>query len=672
MYFHFDTQTCRNPDAALQREWLLTNGTGSYSSSTIMGCHTRRYHGLLVANLPEGRHVLLSTLDDALLYANQEIALSTRRHPSLFHPQGYQYLHAVDYGDTLRYTFIAEGITLQKELLLAGQRPLLLIRYRLLASTDASAVRLRIRPLLAFRHFHALTTANTALAPDILPAARGFSIRPYAALPPLYMQMSQDCAVTPSPDWYYAIDYLEEEQRGFPHTEDLFMPCVMETQLTPGEDCFVAIATEAAAERLAALWETEIRRLQLRSPADDIQSHLARRGEDFLITAHGQTPRVLAGYPWFDAWGRDSAIALPGLCFCAGRDQSGLAILEAMSKNLYAGLIPNCFNDTGADHAYNAVDASLWYIWAVQQWLQRRPSQYLRAQRQLWPVINNILQPYRLGTLHHIFMDSEGLLHAGDAQTQLTWMDASVNGVPVTPRHGCPVEVNALWYNALAFAEDLHPGSIGQEMLARVRQNFRKRFWISARGGYLADVFRDDYTDASLRPNQIFAVSLPFSPLEPEEQRCVVRAVRRHLLTPYGLRTLSPDDPAWQGQYRGNPETRDSAYHQGTVWPWLLGAYTDALLRTSPNQQAAAEELLRTLTPLFTTHLYDAGIGSISEIFDAEEPYHPHGCPAQAWSVAECLRLLQTLEAAAPDSYRRWEKKVLSFFHSRATGNTGA
>jgi len=356
---------------------------------------------------------------------------------------------------------------------------------------------------------------------------------------------------------------------------------------------------------------------------------------------------VIAGYPWFASWGRDTLISIPGLAFGTGRIGEGIEILAEICLHESDCLLPNFCSADCAPEAYNTVDSSLWYFWAVQELLRISGDKALIRDR-FWPVMKRIIRSFMDGTRFGIGMDARGLLHAGDGQTALTWMDATVGGIPVTPRHGYPVEINALWYNALCFARDLaaafgEPAFSGGDLIPLLRRSFREVFW-NPREGSLGDVFRDGVLDTAVRPNQIFAVSLPFSPLDPVQQTAVVRAVREQLLTPCGLRTLSPADPAYRGRYRGSPAERDGAYHQGSVWPWLLGAFGEAALRVADDPKQEKENLRRYLRTFLRQHLVEAGIGSVSELFDGDAPHRPGGCIAQAWSVAELLRLYKLLE----------------------------
>jgi predicted glycogen debranching enzyme len=381
---------------------------------------------------------------------------------------------------------------------------------------------------------------------------------------------------------------------------------------------------------------------------------LIRSGRHFVIQTPEpeRRPTIVAGYPWFDDWGRDTLISLPGLTFCSGRSDLGVAILKSMGPHERDGLIPNFFGSRPEHNAYNSIDASLWYFWAVQQMLAwTGDAATVRAH--FWPVMQRILRQFTAGTVNGIFTAEDGLLHAGDRTTQLTWMDAQAHGVPVTPRHGCAVEINALWYNALCFANHLahefgEPLPWPTDRIARLKDAFGKRFWMDTEN-CLADVFNEEGRDASVRPNQIVAVSLPYSPLDNYQRVGVVEKVRKDLLTPYGLRTLSPKDPAYRGRYEGDQETRDASYHQGTVWPWLLGHFGEAYLRVTMDRKQAVRFLMREVAPLLGYSLKGPGLLNVPEIFDGDPPHRANGCVAQAWSTAELIRLFTLCSRGFPE-----------------------
>lgn len=710
MKFAFNKSECQNIRRALRKEWVLTNGRGDYACSTVPGCNTRKYHGLLVANLtsPPGRHVLLSTLEESVEGGGKEFFFSSRKHPGVYHPLGHEYLEYMESGDWPLFRYHIGPLVITREIVLVRGRPITLIRYTVncpdCIAADTPPLTLRIKPLLGHRYFHGLTHANLDLQVSTFPVKEtspGFFMRPYNALPPLYMQINRhDMRFYPAPDWCRNVEYFVEEERGFPAQEDLFQPGILSVGIEPGVSIILSASTEPIVESLEELWEKETqRRLELCSH-NSLQGHLRREASRFLIhapeskvsaspdkKAEQGVPQIIAGYPWFDAWGRDSLIALPGLTFVADRVAQGQEFLVAAGEAMRDGLVPNLFAVGEQPAAYNSADASLWYIWACQQMLEWSPDSAAFFKQHCWPVVKGIIKAYRAGTMPDghggmlVRTDAEGLLHVGNVGTQLTWMDANAFGRPVTPRHGCAVELNSLWYNALAWSDEL-ARSYGEEVLTGMealrafRTAFRQRFW-SNRGNHLGDVWSLDapseaegtsgmplweqgggWLDGSIRPNQIYAVAVPYSPLDLDDQPSVVESVRDNLLTPYGLRTLSPRNPAYRGNYEGGPDQRDSVYHQGTVWPWMLGAYADALLKTSWDVENTVKDLLTTLTPLFSTHLADAGLGSISEIFDGNPPHRPDGCIAQAWSVAECYRLLRLVENAAPAAYAAWELKL--------------
>ncbi len=687
MKFISDKPACQNIRKALRKEWLQTNGLGSYASSTILGCNTRKYHGLLVAHVPHlaARYVLLSTLEESVTGGDREFFFSSRKHPGNYYPFGHEYLEYMETGDWPLFRYRIGPLVITRELVFVHGMDIVLVRYTVDCSDEEHPpLALCIKPLLAYRRFHDLTRENNAIHTSTQPLEHGFCLTPYPDLPTLYMQAEPGGVFHWGPDWYRNVDYLVEQERGFAHQEDLYKPGHFNVPLTPGTSILLSASTAPLPDTMQNLWDKEItRRDELSAKSTTLLGHLEREGSRYLI----RIPRpeqekpanvyaeekgrlsVIAGYHWFDAWGRDTCIALPGLTFVAGRQNKGRELLAEVSGSIHNGLVPNLFPMDGSTlrgAAFNSVDASLWYIWAVQQmaiWNPDREDTLCFIKETCWGMIKDIIAIFKSGTNPTVYVDEQGLVHAGNENTQLTWMDANAYGKPVTPRHGCPVEINALWYNALAFADTLsekfgETARPSDDSLMGIRANFVSRFWTPRMGGYLGDVWNNGQLDASIRPNQIFAVSMPYPVLSEEEQPFVVESVRNNLLTPYGLRTLSPRNPQYKGRYEGNPNERDSAYHQGTVWPWLLGAYGDALLRTSWEIDNAASGLLATLTPLYTSHLEQAGLGSISEIFDGNPPHLPNGSIAQAWSVAECYRLLRTLQKAAPDVFAQWEAET--------------
>lgn len=651
--FNLEEFTCLYPQQPLALEWLDTNGCGGYASSSVMNCHTRKYHGLLVANLekPAGRHVMLSKFEDSLVVGREEHFLSCHQYPGLFFPQPRYCLSAFANDPAPSFLYRIADMLIRKTIMMLNHEDTVLIRYTLENAPDH--LLLRLRPFLAFRGFHGLAKESPVFNGLTSDLRYGFRMQPYGDMPALYITSQKEAKFCPAPNWYLNFEYAAEWARGYDWREDLFTPGILEIPMKRGEDVIIAAALGAAPTDFARCWEGERqRRLTLRETDETRLAgfaaadqgnlrQLLEAGRQFLIQTKAGAGAIIAGYHWFGAWGRDTLISLPGLTLCSGRKQEGLAILAALGRHERKGLLPNFFSDGDSDHAYNTVDASLWYCWAVQQ-LLKYGGNLPEIKQSLWPVIKNIIRKFMSGTLHNIYMADNGLLHAGDASTHLTWMDACLGGEPVTPRAGFAVEINALWYNALCFAEELG-ASFGETLFPaglpqRVQCAFRQTFWI-AEEAYLGDVCADGILDRAVRPNQIFALSLPFSPLTKTEAGGVLQCVKEKLLTPCGLRTLDPADKDYRGRYEGNPAQRDGAYHQGTVWPWLLGAFGEAYLRFADNQDAARLFLLEHLRAFLARHLGEAGLGSISEIFDGDAPHAPRGCIAQAWSVGELTRL---------------------------------
>ncbi|HNT56511.1 MAG TPA: amylo-alpha-1,6-glucosidase [Syntrophales bacterium] len=642
------TREKKKTEDLLEKEWLETNGLGGYASSSVFNCHTRKYHGLLVSRLeePAGRFVLLSKVEDTFCRGDRTWPLSLHTYRGVPPPVADFPLSEVvlGAGPSFRYRFDEGG--LRKEIVLLKEKNTLVIRYALEAGAPGGV--LRVRPFLAFRDIHRLMKENTFLRTETTAGENGFSVRPYDGMPALFCRLDPSPSFYPEPLWYRNFEYREEEARGFPCYEDLFTPGVLEALLLPGAEAFFMASLEEEISPPKALWQGEVGRrkkqaLETKGKKINLSPFLGGAGQ-FLIRDGAGRRAVIAGYPWFYVWGRDTLISLPGLTFCLGRVEEGREILLRLGEQRRDGLLPNCLSETGAP-AYNTADASLWYFWCVQQFLETTGD--LETVRDLfWPVLADLARGYLEGRAEGIRFLQNGLLSVGDSETQLTWMDATVRGKPVTPRNGCPVEINALWYNALAFLEQLSETLgeplffDGQALLSRVEASFLSLFTLPGEG-YLADT-ADPVTggrDRSLRPNQIFALSLPFPVLRDRDLgKQVVETVTEALLTPFGLRTLSPRDPAYRPVYAGGPEERDAAYHQGTVWPWLNGHYGKALLRFCDDREAARSRLSQLLRNL-TKHLSDAGLGTVSEIFDGESPHRPRGCIAQAWSVAETIRL---------------------------------
>jgi len=649
-----DQHICTLPQISLTREWLETNGMGSYAASTIVNCHTRRYHGLLVVNLggKRGRYVLLSKLEDSLRIEDKEYFLSCHKYPGLFFPGPQICLENFATRAYPIFTYRIGELTVVKSLLLLYQRNTVMVRYEIKHAPPS--LTLQIRPFFAFRDFHALKKADPALKgePEIL--EKGVFFKPYIDLPGLYLQMDQVFRFRYEPLWYYNFEYEEEKNRGYDWHEDLFTFGLFEITPKKGKSLYFTASLEEIREKENYLWFKEAKRRKRKIFAflpptgdEDIFYQLFRAADQFLIKQPDGQPTIIAGYPWFGTWGRDTLISLMGLTFLRGRTKEGWAILTGMGKYEKEGLLPNFFGHNGEDLAYNSVDSSLWYIIATKQAYDFTGNLKI-IKEQLWPLIKKIITHFQKGTLFNIYMTAEGLLHAGDPNTNLTWMDARIDDTPVTPRWGFAVEINALWYNALCFTQELAPllsdePPVAQELIARLRTSFLTTFWLE-KEGYLADLSQEGRPDKNIRPNQLFALSLPYPLLDNDKAKMVLAVVQEHLLTPYGIRTLSPQAAGYKGRYEGNEIERNRAYHQGTVWPWLIGPFGEAYLKFAEDKARAKEFLFDYLRNFLSRHLPAAGIGSLSEIFDGDPPHTPRGCPAQAWSVAEIIRLYYLLQ----------------------------
>ena len=643
----FGQDLCSNFDAALSHEWLETNGIGGFASSTLNGANTRRYHGLLVAATkpPVGRFVLLSKLEETIVLDGRAFDLCTNRYPGVVHPQGFHYLKEFRLDPFPVFTFDIQGVRIEKTVFMVQGENTTVIQYEIENARKPNTVQLEVRPLIAFRDYHSLTHENGAIDGrlSVRPGLAGVS--PYTGLPGLFL--GHDARELESTGhWYLNFEYDAERERGLDFTEDLFNPCVLRFDLNSRSQAAIIASTEprnaAAAAEYRKAEVSRRRTVALRSPMEDSFVKSLTVAADQFIVSRGNEKTVIAGYHWFSDWGRDTMIALPGLTLPTRRYDVARSILRTFAQNVDRGMLPNRFPDAGETPEYNTVDATLWFFEAVRAFLAYTGDlEFVRSE--LHGVLADIISWHVRGTRFGIKMDSGGLLSSGEPGTQLTWMDARAGDWVVTPRRGKAVEIQALWYNALCIMENLAKrlgDEIGRKrynsMAAVTKWSFNRLFW-NEQEGYLYDVINGGPPDASIRPNQIFAVSLPYTMLSVERARQVVGVVQQHLLTPYGLRSLAPSDPHYRGRYSGDPVSRDGAYHQGTVWPWLMGPFITSYIKVNGGTESARRQAGTWLASL-KDHLADAGLAHISEIFDGDPPHRPVGCIAQAWSVAELLR----------------------------------
>ncbi|MFN0131998.1 MAG: amylo-alpha-1,6-glucosidase [Phycisphaerales bacterium] len=671
-------------DRLLASEWLLTNGTGGYAMGTALGTPTRRYHALLVGAVepPVRREVLLHSLVERVTLQPdraepQSVDLACfkfreggDRHGGVIHPRGDQQLIRFEKDAHCRWTYrLPHGGELVKTLRLHRDRAAATISYAI--TSPRALARIEIRPLVALRDSHSLLGAWAAHEFRAEPGRASVTI---SRGPRCLTLEASAGAFDLDANWWHGFEYDHERDRGYDCTESLFSPGAFILQSRPGETCSISIIAWMDDQRpdLAVDSTIDAARIQTvidaatpasATPADRAAlARLATASDDFIVQ-RGKTQRgsatpaspssgrsIIAGYPWFSDWGRDSMISLPGLLLATGRYAEAKSVLATFAAHRRRGLIPNLFNDRTGEAEYNTADASLWFI--------RAACEYLRASRDragfdadLAPACIDVIDAYAKGTDHGIGMDPlDALIAAGDESSQLTWMDAKRDGIVFTPRHGKAVEINALWHHALvtlaaAIARsDPRRAESMRALAARARVSFQALFWNEAAQScfdVLSPIASGRWRpDARIRPNQVFAVSLPDSPLRPEQQRGVLRSIKAKLLTPVGLRTLDPADPGYKPRYRGTMMERDAAYHNGTVWPWLLGPYAEAVLRVgrfSPESRAEAQAMLMPLVG----QMQGPSLGQLPEVYDAEPPHAPGGCPAQAWSVAETLRVMK-------------------------------
>ena len=639
------TNITRNFSQAVAREWLETNGLGGWASSTIAGAHTRRYHGLLVVATrpPLGRVVLLSKLDETLVLEHERFELGCGIFPGAVHPQGYRFLTEFVLDPFPVFTYSTGEVKLRKTIaMLAGEHTVVIL-YELVQAPGP--VQVELRPFVAGRDYHHLMQSNEQVETHVQFGDGLLQYQPYVEQPTLNL-MVPNARFVAAPDWYYNYEYPMEAKRGLDAREDLFTCGILRCVLEPGRPLGVIASTEDPRGRDAVelLTGEDMRRTSVALPSavaqNDLARQLARAAEQFLVRRGESLHTILAGYHWFTDWGRDAMIALPGICLATGRYGTARSIFRAFAAHASEGMLPNRFPDAGEKPDYNTVDATLWFFVAVYKYLQYTDDgEFVRAE--LWHVMRDAIAWHERGTRFNIRVDADGLLTAGAEGVQLTWMDAKVGDWVVTPRQGRAVEINALWYNALRITSELAE-KFGEPEEARrltqraeeVKQRFGEVFW-NAAGGYLFDVVDGERRDPCIRPNQIFALSLPFALLDGERAASVFDAVDRHLFTPCGLRSLAPEDANYRPRYAGPPLERDGAYHRGVVWGWLMGPFLTALVRL---QGEAGCRRAQQIVEGFEEHLSVAGLGTVSEIFDAEPPFAPRGCIAQAWSVAELLR----------------------------------
>jgi predicted glycogen debranching enzyme len=635
------SEICSDFASGTTREWLETNGLGGYACGTVSAANTRRYHSYLTAAMrpPLGRMTLVSKLEETVIVGDAEYELSSNQYPDTAHPQGFRYLESFRLDPFPIWTYNLGGVRLEKKLFMAHGSNTTVCQWKLLGRRKGAT--LKVRPLLAFVDYHHLQHENGAYFETdreqrelIRVSANGLDV----------FFGSNAVSVAETGYWYKNFDLAIERERGFDFREDLFQP--FELTFDISRPAVLIMSTDSVSADAAPNFEkaeTKRRKQLMKTAAakSDLESQLVLAADQFIVK-RGEGHTVIAGYPWFTDWGRDTMIALPGLTLATNRSEIARDILLEFSKHVSQGMLPNRFADADGEAEYNTVDATLWYFEAVRAYLEKtRDHEFVRDH--LYHVLDDIVTWHVRGTRYGIQIDErDGLLSAGEEGVQLTWMDAKVGDLVITPRTGKAVEIQALWYNALRIMEDLARRfgyEEDSELFARraslCQESFGEKFWNAAEN-CLFDVVSDDHVDGSIRPNQIFAASMHFPLIDGEKARAVVDKCEAELLTPYGLRSLSPKDPRYVPVYSGPPFERDSAYHQGTVWAWLIGGFIDAYRRVYPDRP----DKIDSFSAGFRSHFSEAGFGQISEIFDGELPHTPRGCFAQAWSLSELLRVM--------------------------------
>ncbi len=660
-HVHFGREICGDLESGLRREWLVTNGIGGYASATLPGILTRSYHGLLVAALepPVARTVLVAGSSDWVGYDGKRYPLSTHEFGAgAISPDGFRYLESFRLEGALPvWTYAIADALIERRLWMHYGVNSTYVSYRLLRGSLAADI--EITPLVTYHTFHALVSGTDwSIAVDV--SEQAATIRAFDGAVPFHA-ISDRARFTPGGAWWWGFEHRAEASRGLGDHGDLYAIGTFRARLEPGETVAMLYTTEAMAEldAAASLAVAQDRQRQLLAQAvvqksDPIAQQLVLAADQFLVARpqpdNPSGRSVIAGYHWFNDWGRDTMISLPGLTLATNRAKEAGSILRTFARYISDGLLPNNFPDNaGIIPGYNTADATLWFVLAIRAYQEATGDELLATD--LLPALIRIIDRHIAGTRYRIGVDpADGLLRAGEPGVQLTWMDAKVGSWVVTPRIGKPVEINALWYNALRTVSELLDGRGDRETATRylalasqTRDSFQTRFWSRDRA-HLADVVDSpDGDDWTLRPSQIFVISLPYPLLDGDEARSVLDEVGRSLLTSYGLRSLAQDDPAYHGDYGGDQLRRDGCYHQGPVWSWLLGPFAEATYRLTGDREAA----LDVLRPI-GDHLRDAGLGSVSEIFEGDAPHVPNGCIAQAWGVAEVLRVWRLIEEAAP------------------------
>ena len=641
-YIKFEKSQVVNLEYSMAREIIRTNRAGSYSSTTIVDCNTRKYHGLLICPVDEfggERFVLLSSLDVTVLNSEKRFNIGIRKYKGdYFSPKGHKYIEDFNTDSIPSRLYRVGGVLLKQERLLVHYEEQFLLRFTVVEASES--MKLQVRPFLAFRNIHQLTHANLSANTKVDFVENGIRSKMYEGFPYLHLQFSKKVEFVHVPDWYLGVEYPEEQKRGYDYSEDLFTPGFFEFDAKKGEEIVFSASTRE--EKTSQLKQKFAKTVAGKIPRDSFNNCLRNAAQQFIESRAGKT-LIIAGYPWFGAWGRDTFISIPGLALARHNLDLFRSVMDTQVARMKDGLFPNMGDENNP--AFNSVDAPLWFIWAIQQYIEQGgPDGWKRYGE----AAKSVLKAYRNGTAFNIHVRDNGLVYAEAPGKSLTWMDAVINGVPVTQRGGYAVEINALWYNAVCFCLEMAGAAKDNKFVKEfeklpglIKNSFLELFW-DDNLGYLADYVNDEEgKNTFVRPNMIIAVSLPYSMLNKDQMKTILDVADKALVTNRGLRTLSPRNKFYKGIYAGTQEERDNAYHQGTVWPWLYGPFCEGWLKVYGTQGVQkVRNLIYGLEEVMSEH----GVTTLSEIHDGNPPHTPKGAISQAWSVGEVLRIIEILE----------------------------
>ncbi|MDR0873743.1 MAG: glycogen debranching enzyme N-terminal domain-containing protein [Prevotellaceae bacterium] len=640
-YLSFDRNLLVNLEKSLKKEILRTNRSGAYNSSSIIDCNTRKYHGQLVLPLPDlddENHVLLSSLDETVIQYGAEFNLGVHKYSyNNFSPNGHKYLRSFEFNVVSQSLYRLGGVIMSKERLMLSHEPRVLIRYTLIDAP--AAIKLRFKPFLAFRSVNTLTHANDTADKSYSEADNGISVCMYKGYPCLFMQFSEKPEYVHQPDWYKGVEYAKEQERGYDFTEDLYVPGYFEVPLEKGGDIIFAGGIEPIDTRtLRSIWNEEKDKRKEKNSLFDYLKNAAIQ----LYKKEGNFDSILAGYPWFKARARDQFVSLPGATLCIDKTDYFEKVMESALPEIKQFISEEGFVSKKLQEL-DAPDVLLWFVWAVQQYgIYTSQEQMLEK---YGDIVIEVIKFIRAQKHKNLFVHTNGLLFCEGRTQAATWMNAVENGYPITPRTGYIVEINALWFNALKFAVEIlkarqehHTADIFNYQSEILRNSFVEKFW---NGTYLNDYVIDNYADKEVRPNMIFAVSLPFSPLDRQQQKAVLDICTKELLTPKGLRSLSPKSGSYRPIYIGGMLERNRNYHNGPVWAWTLGAYADAYLKI---YKQSGVSFIERIVFNFEGVIREHCVGTISELFDGNPPFNGHGGMSFAMNVSEILRVLKILE----------------------------